>query len=63
MKPASQAGLAVQPLARVSAANTLAINFINDTAAPIVPTAAEVWQLLVFRPFIYPTANLPDALE
>jgi len=41
-KPTSQAGLGVSS-ARVSAANTVAITFFNNTAAPITPTAAEVY--------------------
>jgi hypothetical protein len=43
-KPTSQAGLGMAGV-RVSAANTLAITFINATAAPIVPTASEVYQV------------------
>ncbi|CAG4900818.1 hypothetical protein [Paraburkholderia saeva] len=43
-KPTSQAGLGIVN-ARVSAANTLAITFSNNTASPIVPTAAEVYQV------------------
>lgn len=41
-KPTTQAGLGIVGY-RVSAANTLAITFSNNTAAPIVPTAAEVY--------------------
>lgn len=37
-KPTSQAGLGIAGV-RVSAADTLAITFINATASPIVPTA------------------------
>lgn len=43
-KPTSQAGLGIAGV-RVSAANTLAINFVNATASPIVPTAGEVYQI------------------
>ena len=43
-KPTSQAGLGIAGV-RVSAANTLAITFINATASPIVPTASEVYQV------------------
>lgn len=37
-KPSAQAGLAIGNV-RVSAADTLAITYVNDTAAPITPTA------------------------
>ena len=37
-KPSFQAGLAIGNV-RVSAVDTLAITYVNDTAAPIVPTA------------------------
>ena len=47
-KPTSQAGLAIAGT-RVSAADTLAINFINMSAATITPTAAEVYKVAVFR--------------
>ena len=43
-KPSAQAGLGIVG-ARVSATNTLAITFGNFTASPIVPTAAEVYQI------------------
>jgi hypothetical protein len=49
MKPTTQAGLAIGN-ARVSAANTLAIAFINATAATITPTASEIYQVAVDRP-------------
>jgi hypothetical protein len=39
-KPTHQAGLSVGNV-RVSAANTLAIQFVNNTAAGITPTAGE----------------------
>ena len=48
-KPTAQAGLGVVG-SRVSAANTLAITFSNNTASPIVPTASEVYLVLVSRP-------------
>lgn len=48
-KPTTQAGLAIGN-ARVSAANTLAIEFINDTGSPIVPTASEIYVVNVDRP-------------
>ena len=41
-KPTAQAGLGIVG-ARVSAANTLAITFSNNTAAGITPTASEVY--------------------
>jgi len=47
-KPTSQAGL-VMGGSRVSAADTLAINFGNLTAATITPTASEVYTVAVFR--------------
>jgi len=43
-KPAQQTGLGVAGC-RVSAANTLAITFVNATASPIVPTAGETYQI------------------
>lgn len=43
-KPTSQAGLGIAGV-RVSAANTLAINFVNATASPITPTASEKYQI------------------
>lgn len=48
-KPTSQAGLGIVN-ARVSAANTLAITFSNNTGSPISPTASEVYQVCVDRP-------------
>lgn len=47
-KPALSAGLGVCN-ARVSAADTLALTFNNNTAAPIDP-AAETYTILWFRP-------------
>jgi hypothetical protein len=50
-KPTLQAGLAFGG-ARVSAANTVAVTFINATAATaIVPTEAEVYSFVVYRPY------------
>ncbi|MEM3038625.1 MAG: hypothetical protein QXE45_04440 [Thermoplasmata archaeon] len=46
-KPTYQAGLGIVG-ARVSAANQIALTFINITAAPIVPTA-ETYSFLVVR--------------
>jgi hypothetical protein len=48
-KPTLQAGLGIGN-ARVSAANTLALTFINATAVSITPTAGEVYQVGVTRP-------------
>lgn len=48
-KPTSQAGLGIAGV-RVSAANTLAINFVNATASPIVPTAAENYLVGILSP-------------
>lgn len=47
-KPTAQAGLGIVGW-RVSADNTLAITFSNNTAAPIVPTAAQVYSILAHR--------------
>ncbi len=47
-KPTLSAGLGIVN-ARVSAANTLAITFSNNTASPI-DAGSEVYSLLVFRP-------------
>ena len=57
-KPTAQAGLGVVGV-RVSAANTLAITFSNNTAAGITPTAGEVYVLELNRPENLP---LPTAL-
>ena len=48
-KPTSQAGLGIVGC-RVSAANTLAITFSNNTGLSITPTAAQVYKILVTRP-------------
>lgn len=55
-KPTTQAGLGIVN-SRVSAANTLAITFMNTTAATITPTASEVYQVAVDRPFINPPSS------
>lgn len=47
-KPTAQAGLGIVGV-RVSAANTLAITFSNNTASPITPTASEVYSFVAFR--------------
>ena len=48
-KPTSQAGLGIVGC-RVSAANTFAITFSNNTGSSITPTAAQVYKILVARP-------------
>lgn len=48
IKPTAQAGLGIVNT-RVSAADTLAITFMNCTAATITPTASEVYTLLLKR--------------
>jgi hypothetical protein len=47
-KPTEQAGLAIGST-RVSAANVVTVVFVNDTAAPIVPTAAERYTFGIMR--------------
>ena len=47
-KPSQQAGLAVAS-GRVSAANQVALTFVNDTAAGITPTATENYTFIVRR--------------
>lgn len=47
-KPTNTAGVGVVN-ARVSAADTLALTFVNPTAGS-VDAASETWQFLVFRP-------------
>ena len=48
-KPTAQAGLGIVGC-RVSAANTLAITFSNNTGSSITPTAAQTYLVLVSRP-------------
>ena len=48
-KPTTQAGLGIVG-SRVSAANTLAITFSNNTGSSITPTAGQVYLILVSRP-------------
>lgn len=58
-KPTAQAGIGIVG-ARVTAANTLGITFVNATAAtPTTPTAAEIYVITVLRrenPGSLPTA-------
>lgn len=61
-KATTQAGLGLANF-RVSAANTLAIAFSNNTAAGITPTAGESYQVLVARPIASAlSGGLPSAL-
>ena len=55
-KAAHQAGLGITS-ARVSAADTVEITFINPTAAGITPTAGELYTFVVFRPYALAAAN------
>jgi hypothetical protein len=48
-KPTVQAGLGIVN-SRVSAANTLAIGFVNATSATITPTAGEIYTVNMDRP-------------
>lgn len=48
VKPTAQAGLGIVN-SRVSAANTLAITYMNATSATITPTAAETYLVGVDR--------------
>lgn len=57
-KPTTQAGLGIVN-ARVSAANTLAITFSNNTGGNITPTAGEIYTIAVNRPSNIP---LPTAI-
>ena len=62
IKPTSQAGLAIVGV-RVSATNTLAITFGNDTAATITPTTTETY-LTIAAPasMVYTAALTPAAV-
>lgn len=59
-KPTAQAGLIVG-MGRVSAANTVGINFGNDTAAAITPTAGETYVFNIFPAAMVQTATLTPA--
>lgn len=48
-KPTSQAGLGLVG-ARVSAANTLGLTFMNTTGSGITPTASEVYTVVALAP-------------
>lgn len=58
-KPTAQAGLGIVG-SRVSAADTLAITFVNPTVAAITPTASEVYKVTVLR--VQPNFN-PDLTQ
>jgi hypothetical protein len=61
-KPTAQAGLGIVGW-RVSAADTLAITFINAPAGGnITPTALETYQIVVFRPNAPTTTALGTAI-
>lgn len=47
-KPTAQAGLGIVGW-RISADNTLAITFSNNTGASITPTASQVYSVVVYR--------------
>lgn len=47
-KPTAQAGLGIVGW-RVSAANTLAITFSNNTGTAITPTASEVYKIVAVK--------------
>jgi hypothetical protein len=49
VKPTAQAGLGIVGW-RVSASNTLGLTFVNATGSPIVPTASQVYEVLIWRP-------------
>lgn len=55
MKPTLTAGVTIGNV-RVSAADTIAIQFVNPTAGSVNP-ASETWSFLVFRP--EPGTSLP----
>jgi len=57
VKPTTQAGLGVCS-ARVSAANQIAISFVNPTAAGITPTASETYLILQVPGLLNPQANV-----
>jgi len=60
-KPSHQAGLGIVNC-RASAANTVAIEFMNNTGAGITPTAAEIYVFEINRPDGPPGAVLPSAI-
>lgn len=60
-KPTTQAGLGIVG-SRVSAANTLAITFSNNTAGSITPTAGETYVFKISRPMAAYVGALPTSL-
>lgn len=54
-KPTTQAGLGIAGY-RISAADTLALAFVNPTVATLTPTASQVYNVGIFR--LAPTAPL-----
>jgi hypothetical protein len=60
-KPTAQAGLGIVGM-RVSAANTLAITFSNNTAGSITPTAGETYVFQIVRPMPQYVGSLPTSL-
>ena len=48
IKPTAQAGLGIVGW-RISADNTIAITYSNNTAAGITPTAAETYSIFIYR--------------
>ena len=47
-KPTEQEGLSVTP-GHVIGTNTLSVNFCNNSASPLTPTAGETYQFVVVR--------------
>lgn len=60
-KPTAQAGLGIVGF-RVSAADTLAITFSNNTGGGITPTAGQLYKVLVARPS-NPGQSLPTTFS
>jgi hypothetical protein len=54
-KPTAQAGIGIVG-ARVKAADTLAVTFVNATGSAVTPTASEAYLIGVFRPVATKTA-------
>lgn len=61
-KPTAQAGIGIAN-SRVSAANTLAITFINASASTVTPTAGETYSLAVSRPVNVSSAGLSTVTQ
>jgi hypothetical protein len=62
VKPTTQANLVLGGV-RVSAANTLAINFANVGAATITPTAGEIYSVKVTRYENAALGSAPSAIQ